>query len=155
MKQNISTIVQAFLEGPINNLGYELYDVEYVKKANGMNLTVYITGPNGPITLEDCEKVHRAIDPMLDELNPTADAPYYLNVSSVGLDRPIKTDKDYKRALGQVVEIKLFTQVDNKKQYKGKLISFDENNVTIEVEQSKTLDLLKKNIALCKIYIDF
>jgi len=155
LKQNISTIVQEFLERPIADLGYELYDVEYSKKTNGMNLTIYITSPNGPITLEDCEKVHRMVDPLLDELNPTADMPYYLNVSSVGLDRPIKTDKDYKRALGQIVEIKLFTQVGDKKQYKGKLISFDESKATIEIEKGNTLDLLKKNIALCKIYIDF
>ena len=150
MKQNISTIVQEFLERPIADLGYELYDVEYSKKTNGMNLTIYITSPNGPITLEDCEKVHRMVDPLLDELNPTADMPYYLNVSSVGLDRPIKTDKDYKRALGQIVEIKLFTQVGDKKQYKGKLISFDVSKVTIEIEMATLLICSRKTLLYAK-----
>ena len=150
MKQNISTIVQEFLERPIADLGYELYDVEYSKKTNGMNLTIYITSPNGPINLEDCEKVHRMVDPLLDELNPTADMPYYLNVSSVGLDRPIKTDKDYKRALGQIVEIKLFTQVGDKKQYKGKLISFDVSKVTIEIEMATLLICSRKTLLYAK-----
>ena len=85
----------------ISELGYEVVDVEYSKKVDGMNLTFYIDSPNG-ITLDDCERVHKAIDGPLDELDPTGDATYILNVSSCGLDRPIKTDSDLKRKEVQV-----------------------------------------------------
>ena len=93
-------------------------------------MTFYID-KNGGITLEDCEIVHKAIDGPLDELNPTCDEKYILNVSSCGLDRPLKTEKDFKRNLGKEVDIKLYKAVNKQKEFTGKLESFDENTVTI------------------------
>lgn len=88
MPNNIAVQVEEKLTPIILNLGYELVDVEYSKKHSGSSLTVYIASATG-ISLDDCEKVHRAIDPILDELNPTGEEPYTLNVSSPGLDRPL------------------------------------------------------------------
>lgn len=153
MKQSISEKVEAFLEPIVVGLGYELVEVEYLKKQNGMNLTVYIDSKNG-ITLSDCETVHKAIDEPLDELDPTNNAPYTLNVSSCGLDRPFKSDKDYNRNIGAEIEISLYSKLDGKKNFVGKLVSFNSDTVTILFEQ-KELSLERKNISKVTKYISF
>lgn len=150
LKGNISSNVYEYLKDKVSDLGYDLYEVEYVKKMNGMNLTLFIDKVDGPITIADCEKVHESADVWLDELNPTNDAPYYLNVSSIGLDRPIKSDKDFARNIGKVVEVKSFTPVDGHKEWTSKIVSFTDKEVVFE---DVTLD--RKNIALCKLHIDF
>ena len=151
MQGKTASIVEENLQQVITELGYELYEVEYVKKQNGMNLTLFITSPNGPITIKDCELVHRTVDPILDELDPTNGAGYYLNVSSVGLDKPIKTDKDFKRCLNTEIYIKLFVQTDNnKKEIIGILKSFDEKQIEVEVEGKTSIVILRQNIAVCK-----
>ena len=155
MKNNIATSVFNFLNSTINELGFILYDVEYEKKQNGMNLTLFIQSKsNQPISLKDCELVHHKVDGLLDELNPTKDQLYYLNVSSVGIDRPLKIDKDFQRCIGDKVEIKLFSALENKKDFIGKLVSFDENNLLIEFDD-QTINIARKNIALCKLYVEF
>ncbi|MGN0748579.1 MAG: ribosome maturation factor RimP [Christensenellales bacterium] len=123
-------IVEEKINPIIEKLGYEVVEVEYGKKVDGMNMTFYIDKIGG-ITLDDCEIVHKAIDGPLDELNPTCDEKYILNVSSCGLDRPLKTEKDFKRNLGKEVDIKLYKAVNKQKEFTGKLESFDENTVTI------------------------
>ena len=156
MKKNIATIVKENLTNAVDSLGYELYDVEYAKKQNGMNLTLYIVSKDGStINLQDCEKVHRFVDGMLDDLNPTDDAPYYLNVSSVGLDRPLKDERDYKRCLNKDVEVKLFTQIDDKKQFIGTLVDFDKDCIVVKLQSGQQISIPQKNIAVCKLYIDF
>ena len=150
MQGKTATIVEENLNEVITNLGYELYEVEFAKKQNGMNLTLFITSPNGPITIKDCELVHRTVDPILDELDPTNGAGYYLNVSSVGLDKPIKTDKDFKRCLNTEIYIKLFAQKDNQKEIIGILKSFDENEITVEVKSETSIVISRQNIAVCK-----
>ena len=118
-----------------------------------MNLTIFIVSKNEqPINIKDCELVHRTIDPILDEINPTNDEPYYLNVSSVGLVRPLKTDKDFKRSLNQEIELKLFSMVEGNKSLEGVLNSFDENIITIQSNNSQ-IQINRNNIALCKLKI--
>ncbi len=134
----------------IEELGYEVVDVEFGKKIDGLNLTFYIDSPNG-ITLDDCEKVHKAIDGPLDEVNPTGDSKYILNVSSCGLDRPIKTNSDLKRNLGRDVEVKLYKALDKKKLFIGKLTNFDENSITLD---SSTI-LNRKDIANIVLHLEF
>lgn len=142
-----------FLEPIVSNLGYELADVEYEKKENGMNLTVFINSENG-INITDCEKVHHAIDEPLDELNPTDDKPYILNVSSLGLDRPFKTDKDFMRNIGELVEARLFKPVDKKKVFEGTLLKFDSNIITLMVD-GKEIELDRKIISKISKVIEF
>ncbi len=136
----------------IEGLGYELVEVFYGKQLDGMNLIFFIDSPNG-ITIEDCEKVHRTIDPILDEINPTNDAHYILSVSSVGLDRPIKTDRDFNKNMGKEIEITLFAKQDGKKVFKGILKAFDENSIVIESEGVQTFD--RKKVAHVAPVINF
>lgn len=153
--RNIAKIVEEKLSSIIDEMGYNLYEVEYIKKQNGMNLTLFIQNKSGQITLQDCEKVHRAVDPILDEINPTDDEPYYLNVSSIGLDKPLTSSKDYERCLNKMIEIKFFVPQENKKKILiAKLNSYDSNNLYVEEDgNEKTIPL--KDIAVCKLHIEF
>ncbi len=117
----------------IESLGYEVIEVEYQKKVDGMNLTFFIDSKNG-ITVEDCEKVNDAISDALDELDPTQGESYLLNISSPGLDRPIKNHKDFLRNEGKVVEITLYKQVDGKKKFVGVLKQYTDSDVTIYID---------------------
>lgn len=117
----------------IEQMGYEVVEVEYAKKADGKNLTFTIDSPNG-ITLEDCEKVHRMVSDKLDELDPTGDESYILNVSSVGIDRPIKTRRDFERNEGNEVELKLYAQQDGKKLFVGALKDFNDEEVVLVID---------------------
>ena len=137
----------------IEDLGYDVLEVEYAKKVDGMNLTFYIDNQDG-IKIEDCEKVNNAITDVLDEINVSDDAPYILNVSSAGLDRPIKNEKDFKRNFGKLVDIKLYVPQNGKKQFTGVLVGFTENNYTIEANGEK-LEFNKDKVAICVPHLEF
>ena len=149
----IAENVYNFIKPIVEDLGLELYDVEYEKKDTGMNLTVLIDSPNG-ITIEDCEKVHKAIDDPLDELNPTNDKTYILNVSSIGIDRPFKTDKDFNRNIGELVEVRLFKPIEKKKLFEGTLIAFDNDFVTI-IQNDQEIKIERKSISKISKVINF
>ena len=138
----------------IENLGYDVLEVEYAKKVDGMNLTFYIDKPSG-ITLDDCETVNNAIYDVLDEINVSDDAPYILNVSSAGLDRPIKNYKDFFRNQGKQVEIKLYSPLNGKKLFTGNLVGFDDNGYTIEIADKTQLTFTKEQVAICLPVIEF
>lgn len=137
----------------IEKLGYDVLEVEYAKKVDGMNLTFFIDKPEG-ITLDDCEKVNNAITDLLDEINVSDDAPYILNVSSAGLDRPIKNQKDFNRNKGKIVEIKLYVPINNQKMYEGILIDFNENGYTIKNNKGEELFFEKDKVAICSPKIE-
>lgn len=143
---------KTFLEPIVSGLGYTLVDVDYEKKQTGYNLTVYIDSPSG-ISLNDCETVHKAIDLPLDELNPTNDAPYILNVSSCGIDWAFRSDADYARSIGKAVDVSLYAPINRKKNYTGTLTEFTDTTVTLLDKNEITLprDAIAK---ICK-HIDF
>ena len=149
----ISEQIEKFIEPIVTNLGYEIVEVEFAKKHNGDNLTVFIDKKEGFIDITDCETVHKAIDAPLDELDPTEGKPYTLNVSSPGIDRPIVTDKDYNRNLGRVIEVKLFQSINKKKVFVGKLLRFNETSIQIETDK-ETIDLERKMISKATKYIE-
>lgn len=120
--------LRAFLEGYASPMGIEIVDVEFSEKDR--SLTIFIETPSG-VDLDTCEAFHNAIMDPIDEFDPTYDAPYTLNVSSPGLDRPFKTARDYERNLGKEVEVKLYAPLKGKKLLEGILDSFDETTVTI------------------------
>lgn len=120
--------LRAFLEGYASPMGIEIVDVEFSEKDRV--LTIFIETPEG-VDLDTCEAFHNAIMDPIDEFDPTYDAPYTLNVSSPGLDRPFKTARDYERNLGKEVEVKLYAPLKGKKLLEGILDSFDETTVTI------------------------
>lgn len=150
----LSEQIEKFIEPIITNLGYEIVEVEFAKKHNGDNLTVFIDKKEGYIDIDDCEKVHNAIDAPLDELDPTMGKPYTLNVSSPGIDRPIVTDKDFNRNLGQMLEVKLFQAIDKKKIFIGELLSFDDESIELKTEK-ETIKLERKMISKATKYIEF
>lgn len=121
--------IRAFLEGIATPMGIEIVDVEFDKRAEA--LTVFIETEHG-VDLDTCEKFHNAIFDPIDELDPSNGAPYTLNVSSPGLDRPFKTDRDFERNLGKEVEIKLFAPIKGKKFIEGVLAEYDGNAVTVK-----------------------
>ena len=138
----------------IENLGYDVLEVEYAKKVDGMNLTFFIDKPEG-ITLDDCEKVNNAITDVLDEINVSDDAPYILNVSSAGLDRPIKNHKDFLRNKGKQVEIKLYVPENNQKVFVGELVDFNDDGYTILSAQNEQIFFEKSKVAICSPVIEF
>ena len=136
MASKTKTLCEEKIVPLIEQLGYDVVEVEYVKKSDGMNLTFYIDRDNG-VEINDCETVSKYIDPILDELNPTDDQPYILNVSSPGIDRPLKTDRDLKRNIGKEISITLFAKQDGIKNFDGRLLDFDNDKITIEVLPNK------------------
>ena len=152
-KKSVSDLVTEMATPIVENLGYELVEVKYQKSHSGMDLTLYIYSPNG-ISLDDCEKVSKALDEPLDELNPTNNEAYTLNVSSLGLDRPIKSKRDADRNIGVKVDVKLFAQRDGKKVWTGEIVSATDDSLTIKTpEEEKTFKF--EEIALASPVIEF
>lgn len=149
----IKEICEEKLKPIIEEMGYELVEVSYEKENGGMSLIFTIDSDKG-VGIDDCEIVTKKIDPILDELNPTDDKPYTLVVSSPGLDRPLKTDRDLKRNLGQEVELTLFAKIDGKKVFVGVLDKFDEKTVQIKTEK-ETLVFDREKVANIKLVIHF
>ena len=145
MAGKVKTICEEKISPIIEEMGYEVVDIEYSKKSDGMNLIFYIDNENG-VNIEDCEKVSKMIDPILDEINPTDDQTYILSVSSPGIDRPLKTDRDFKRNIGNEISITTFSKIDGNKKFEGELISFDEKQVTIE-QKEKQISIQRDQIA--------
>ena len=152
MKTKPMTDVQAALQPIADELNIEIVEVEF-KQGKEPALTVYIDTEGG-VDLNTCEKFHRAIDPVLDEVDPTFGAAYTLNVSSPGLDRPLKTDRDYQKAMGLKVEVKLFAPLKGKKFFEATLKGHDENCVFLE-DKDGEWKLEKTKIAKICRAIDF
>lgn len=146
-------IVDSLVRGKIAEMGYELDEVEYVKEYGNMVLTLYIDSENG-VTIDDCEKVSRAIDPILDENDPIEEA-YYLSVSSIGIDRPLKKDRDFERNMGKKLQVKLYAPINKKKELLGVLTEYDGESFTISVEKTGEVTIKRKDAALIRPWIDF
>ncbi len=132
---------------------FELVDVEYVKEGSSWYLRVYIDKEGG-INIDDCELVSRALSDLLDEKDFIEDA-YILEVSSPGLGRPLKKEKDFKRSIGERIEIKLYRQIDKQKEFEGVLKSFDEDTVTITLDDGEEKTFERPAIALVRLALDF
>ena len=147
--------VDALLRPLVEGMGYNLDEVEYQKEQGNWVLTLYIEREDGTAAdMNDCEKVSRAVDPALDEDDPIKEA-YYLSVSSIGLDRPLKKDRDFQRNLGQKVTVKLYAPLEKKKEYTGVLVAFTAEGFTLELEGGKALIILRKDAAQIRPYIEF
>lgn len=135
------------------SVGVNVVEVEF-KQGKNPALTIYIDKEGG-IDLDTCELFHRAIDAPLDELDPTFGEPYTLNVSSLGADRPFKTDKDFMSHIGERVEVKLVNGIKGKKFYDGILVSYDGKIITLKVDEKNTFTIDLKNTVKVNEYIDF
>ena len=154
----ITEAVDQAVRATVEALGFELDEVEYQKEQGNWVLTLYIDAPEG-VTLDDCERVSHAVDPILDEADPIPDA-YYLSVSSIGLDRPLKKDRDFARNVGNKLDVKLYAPVNKKKEFLGTLVSFDADSFTIALVEKggaagSEMTIARKDAALVRPHIDF
>ena len=144
---------EAMAQPIIDQFGFELVDVEYVKEAGNWYLRFYIDKEGG-ITVDDCEAVSRIFSDKLDELDFIEDA-YIMEVSSPGLGRPLKKEKDYVRSMGKEVEIRTYRPINKEKEFYGILSAYDESSVTITTEEQKEQTFEKADIALIRLAFDF
>lgn len=132
--------------------GVEIYDVEYVKEGSDFYLRAYIDKEGG-VTIEDCEKVSRAVSDVMDQEDFIEDA-YILEVSSPGLGRALKKDKHLSRSIGEEVEVKTYKPVDDRKEFSGILKGFDAESITIEPEGEEEIIFKRSDIALIRLALD-
>ena len=152
MKKSIKDAVRELIEPTVNDLGYMIWDVLYSKIGADYHLEITIDKEGG-IDIDDCEKVHRAIDPIIDEADPIEDF-YYLEVSSPGIERELRTDEHISLSIGLRVEAKLFTEKDGRKSFKGTLTAFEEGVITLADEDIE-VRIEKKEIAkLTTVYFE-
>lgn len=145
--------IKNFLSAAVTACGAEIYDVE-LKNGSDPAITILIDRPEG-IDLDFCEKVHNAIFELIDELDPTYGEPYTLNVSSLGIDRPFKTQADFENNLNGEVEVKLQNSVKGKKFYEGVMVYFDDKIIRIKISEKETLTFDRKSVVKINKAIKF
>lgn len=151
-KKDIESAVEQMVKPIVAEHHFECVDVEYVKEAGTWYLRVYIDKEGG-ITVNDCEIVSRALDLVIEENDPVGDA-YILEVSSPGLDRPLKKEKDFQRSIGKDIEIKLYKTVNGSKEHIGALESYTSETVVITNDDGQ-LTFERKDIAIIRLAVIF
>ncbi len=137
----------------VDREGFELVDVEYVKEGADWYLRAYIDKEGG-ITVNDCELVAREMNEILDREDYIEES-YIFEVSSPGLGRPLKKEKDYVRAMGKELEIRTYRMINHEKEFYGILKAYDDASVTVETEDGEEIVFEKKDIALIRLAFDF
>ncbi len=153
-KKNTAETVWELIEPTVKELGYEIYDVEYSKIGTELHLEITIDSDSG-INIDDCEKVHRAIEPIIDKADPI-DSFYYLDVSSPGLERAIRTAAHFEKCRGEVIEAKFFAAINGKKSVIGTLDGYDAetDTVTVTEKNGETLSVGRKQIAKANLHFE-
>ena len=149
--KSIVSEVSSLIAPVAESLGYTVWDVEFEKIGAEYHLSITIDSEDG-IGIEDCEKMSRAIDPVLDEADPISEE-YHLDVSSPGIEREIKNDFHLSKCMGERVQVKLYAPLDGQKVIIGELLGYDEQSVTVSAESEIVIP--KKSIAKMNIYFEF
>ncbi|WP_042272851.1 ribosome maturation factor RimP [[Clostridium] dakarense] len=153
MKRSIEATIEEIVSPITDAKGFEIVDIEYVKEAGEYYLRVFLDKEGG-ISLNDCEAVSRELSEILDVKDPIKDN-YFLEVSSPGLDRPLKKDKDFVRYQGRDVEIKLYKPLNGSKQFEGELVGLTEDkNIKVIIDENE-VEFNKKEVALVRLAIKF
>ena len=152
-KGNIASTVKSIIQDTVEALGYVIWDVEYVKDGPYWYLRITIDRDEG-IDIDDCEKVHRAIDPIIDAADPIEDF-YYLEVSSPGVERELKEPWHRECFIGKKVNAKLFAAVDGQKNYTGLLTASGDETITLLLSDKMQKSLSLKDISKLCAYYDF
>jgi ribosome maturation factor RimP len=151
---SISETVTGLIQCSIEKNAYELVDVEYIKEGKEWYLRIYIDTKNGKsINLDDCEKVSKIVSEILDNEDPIHNS-YILEVSSPGIERPLKNENDYQKYAGNTVLIKLFSPIEGKKEIKGVLKGYENKNIVVESGESKYC-IPKDKIASANLSVEF
>ena len=151
-RTEVESRCEALVQPILDEHQFELWDVEYVKEGTNYYLRVYADKPGG-ITIDDCVTISRALEEKLDAEDFIEEA-YILEVSSPGLGRPLKRDRDFEKSLGQDVELKLYKAQDGQKEYTGCLQAYTKDTVTLEIEDRECV-FQRSDIALIRLAIDF
>ncbi|MBQ4347788.1 MAG: ribosome maturation factor RimP [Firmicutes bacterium] len=151
--KDIEATVRTLITPVTDERGYELVDLEFVKEGPQRYLRVYIDKPGG-VAIDDCEFVSRALERMLDEKDFIEEA-YILEISSPGLDRPLKKESDFVRYAGEQVDIKLYSPKEGKKEFSGMLIGLQNDIISIRDEAGKVLEFEKKAVASVRLAVIF
>ncbi|MFW5648375.1 MAG: ribosome maturation factor RimP [Candidatus Alkaliphilus sp. MAG34] len=152
-KNRVEKITEELAIPIIENEKLELVDIEYRKEGPNWFLRLYIDKPGG-ITLDDCQKVSEQLGKKLDEEDPIK-GNYFLQVSSPGLDRPLKNEKDFMRCRGRMVEVKLYKALDGNKVIEGELVGLENNVIKLNVANVGLVELPREKVALTKLAIKF
>ncbi len=168
---NIEEKVEGLVKNKIEKLGFELYDVQYVKEGQDYYLRIFIEKPEGVVDLNDCEKVNNEINDLLDTADYIKEQ-YFLEISSTGLEKILRKDKHLKANIGNMVKINLFKPIELQKEEKqnnkknkgtnkkikeidGKLEKFNDESIIVELEDSQKISIERKNISLIKTIFDW
>ena len=152
-RETYETRTEELITPILDLMNFELVDVEYVKEGGTWYLRAYIDKEGG-ITVNDCEAVAREMNEILDREDFVEDS-YVFEVSSPGLGRPLKKEKDYIRSMGKEVEIRTYRAINREKEFYGILSAYDENTVTIKTEDGTEMTFEKSDIALIRLAFDF
>lgn len=155
-KKQIEQTCEKLVTPILEKRSFELVDVEYVKEGSNYYLRVY-ADKEGGITIDDCVDVSRELSPLLDAYDKEWKDPYILEVSSPGLLRPLKKDKDFARNVGKMIEVKLFKPIDEKveKEFEAELAAFDGKTITVLFEDDTELVIDRNNLALVRLAFEF
>lgn len=155
-KKQIEETCEELVTPIIEERGFELVDVEYVKEGSNYYLRVY-ADKEGGITIDDCVEISRALNPKLDAYEKEFKDAYILEVSSPGLLRPLKKDKDFERNIGKMIEIKLFKPLEGEKtkEFEAEIVSVDEKNLTVIRDNDEEILIEKSNLALVRLAFEF
>lgn len=151
-ESSIEKKTEELLKNAVTSLGYELYDVEYVKEGKEYHLCIYIDKPGG-IDINDCEKVNDVINPILDEEDYIKEQ-YFLEVSSAGLEKKLRKKEHFKKQIGNKIEVNLYSKIDNKKSLQGILKEYNDKFLLLQVDE-KDVEIDFNQIANAKTVFDW
>lgn len=151
MPSKAETSVENLVMPVIESMGFEYVGTEIKKVGADRELIIY-ADKEGGLSLDDCEEISRIIDPMIEELDPIKEG-YFLCVSSPGLDRPLKNERDFKRSLGKIVDVKLYKAINKQKSFAGELLSYSNEGYTIK-NGNEQMEFLYKDTAIVRLHVD-
>ncbi len=146
-ESNIETKTKSLVSKIIQDLGYDLYDVEYLKEGKEYHLCIYID-KDGEISINDCEKVNDAINQVLDDADIIKEQ-YFLEISSTGLEKKLRTKEHFIKQIGNKIEVKLFSKIDNENVYNGILKEYNDDYLILQLED-KEIKIEKNMISSAK-----
>ncbi|MCC5909840.1 MAG: ribosome maturation factor RimP [Clostridiaceae bacterium] len=150
-KGKVEQMTEELVNPIVQQQNFELVDIEFKKEGPHKYLKIYIDKPGG-ITLDDCQKVSEQLSEKLDETDPIQEN-YFLEVSSPGLDRPLKRDSDFVKFKGENVEVKLYEAIEGKKVLEGELVGLEDNNIKLNIENVGLVEIPKEKVAITKLAI--
>jgi len=152
-KKDILGQVKEYFDAHFGNEPFELCDVQFVKEGSNWYLRIF-ADKEGGIFIDDLEKISRTIEAEIDK-DDIIEPAYILEVSSPGIDRPLKSEADYERFAGRIVDVKLYKALDGVKEFQGKLLGRADGNLSIEAEDGRILEFLLSDVAICRLAVIF